>query len=456
MANVTKRGGTYRIRVSAGYDCTGKQIFKSITWKPTQGMTARQIQKELERQKVLFEEQVKSGRYVQKDMRFSAFAELWLREYAQNQLKAKTINQYEFLLKRINAAFGSMRLDRIQPHHLLAFYDQLAADGVRQKISYRCIIDFKQYLQNRNITKVQLSKAADVGLSTLDAVTNGKNISSQTVEKLCDALDERKENIFEAVTTATTLSSRTIAHHHKLLSSIFSTAVQWQLIASNPCDRVKPPKIEKTAPVYLDEKQTIKILELLEQEDILHRTMVELLIFLGLRRGELLGLQWKDIDMKNNLVSIKRNIQYLPERGIYEDTTKTQGSERVIKAPTHIISVLGDYRRWQNEQRLKAGDRWQDTGFIFTRWDGTVLHPDNITSWFHKFIQKTDLPQIHVHSLRHTNATLQIAGGVPYTTVAQRLGHANASTTMRIYAHAIKSADEAAADTIQNMLIKKA
>lgn len=80
------------------------------------------------------------------------------------------------------------------------------------------------------------------------------------------------------------------------------------------------------------------------------------------------------------------------------------------------------------------------------------MHPDTLTGWFHDFISRSGLPQISIHSLRHTNATLQIAGGVPLTTVANRLGHANASTTTKIYAHAIKSADEAAAEILKNIL----
>ena len=103
---------------------------------------------------------------------------------------------------------------------------------------------------------------------------------------------------------------------------------------------------------------------------------------------------------------------------------------------------------------MSVGDRWHESDRIFTNDEGMPLHPDTLSRWFAKFVaaHSDKLPHISVHSLRHTNATLQIAGGVPLTTVAKRLGHADTVTTGRIYAHAIRSADEAAAETLEHLL----
>lgn len=153
-------------------------------------------------------------------------------------------------------------------------------------------------------------------------------------------------------------------------------------------------------------------------------------------------------------MQVCRSSLYLPDRGIFEDDTKNDTSNRIIKLSQTAIDDLQKYKVWQLEHRLEMGDRWHCSNRIFTNAEGLPLNPDTLSSWFSKFIKahRDVLPLVTIHSLRHTNATLQIAGGVPLTTVAKRLGHANTVTTGKIYAHAIKSADEAAAETLENLL----
>lgn len=168
----------------------------------------------------------------------------------------------------------------------------------------------------------------------------------------------------------------------------------------------------------------------------------------------MLGLEWSDIDFDTCTLTVCRSSLYLPDKGIFEDETKNATSNRVIKLSQTAVADMKAYKVYQLEQRLKMGDRWQNSPKIFTTAEGKPLHPDTLSRWFSKFIKEhsDQLPPITIHSLRHTNATLQIAGGVPLTTVAKRLGHADTVTTSKIYAHAIKSADEAAAETLENLL----
>jgi integrase len=100
-----------------------------------------------------------------------------------------------------------------------------------------------------------------------------------------------------------------IVSHFRLVSTILTQAVYWQVIPSNPASRVKPPKVARVEAKYLDEKQTLKLLQLLEKEPVMHRTMIKLFIFSGLRRGELCGLEWKDIDWGNHMISVRRSSQ---------------------------------------------------------------------------------------------------------------------------------------------------
>ena len=183
--------------------------------------------------------------------------------------------------------------------------------------------------------------------------------------------------------------------------------------------------------------------------------MITLFIYSGMRRGELLGLKWSDIDFNSGHIQILRAILYTPDRGVYEDTPKNEKSKRSITVPASVLSLLKEHKLKQNKNRMQVGNRWVDSNYVFTSWDGKPFHPDTISSQFKKFIKRNNLPDVHLHSLRHTNASLLIASGTDLRTVSNRLGHAQLSTTGNIYAHAIKSADEMASNALENMLNKK-
>ena len=236
---------------------------------------------------------------------------------------------------------------------------------------------------------------------------------------------------------------------------MMTTAVIWQMIEVNPLSRIKPPKVAKKEARFLDDAESILLLEKLEGAPIKYKAAIYLLIYGGFRRGELCGLEWSDIDLDSGLVKIIRNSLYLPKEGVYTDTPKTDTGSRSFILPKAAIDVLRQHRVWQLEERLKLGDKWKDTGRIFTAWDGAPMHPDTLSNWFLLFVRDNELPSISLHSLRHTNATLLIAEGVDIRTVAERLGHAQASTTSNIYAHAIKVADEKASQALDNLRLNR-
>ena len=144
----------------------------------------------------------------------------------------------------------------------------------------------------------------------------------------------------------------------------------------------------------------------------------------------------------------------MPSMGLYEEAPKTENGKRSIKLPASALNILKEHRRMQAEDKLKLGDRWQEMGYIFTKWDGTPMHPDGLYQWFSRFVKKNDLPSITLHSLRHTNASLMIANGIDLATVSKRLGHADTSITARVYTHAIKEADAIAAEALENLFLQ--
>lgn len=443
MASIRKRGNTYQIRVSCGYNFERKQIVKSMTYRPRYNMTEKQIQKEVKRQAILFEEKCKTGRFLNGNIKLWEFIEKWFSDYAKTQLKEKSIARYRALLPRINAHLGHIRIDKLEPYHFLEFYSKLSECGIREDFKYKATENFKTLMAENGHTKKTISKCANVSEFVINSCLKQQNISKRTAEKILEIIP----NSLTKVEYKSHLEPKTIQHYHRFLSSVLNTAVEWQLIPFNPCKRVKPPKSEYKESACLDDVQVFSLINALDKESIKYKTMIMLFLYSGMRRGELCGLEWSDIDFKNNLVNISKSSLYLPGKGIFDDTTKNKYSERVIHIPKCMTALLKEYL----DYKMKFDNNFSKSDKIFTGSNGKPIHPDAVTGWFHKFILKNKFPKISIHSLRHTNATLLIAKGTDIKTVANRLGHSSTSTTGNIYAHAIKSADAAAAGLLNTI-----
>lgn len=453
MASIEKRGeNTYRITVSAGYDVNGNKIRYRKTIELDPNLPPSKAEKELQRQAILFEEEVKRGTYLDgSKLTFAEFIERWLQDYAEVQLAPKTSHRYKSLLDRIIPALGHIKMDKLQPNHLLRFYKNLSEEGIRRDNKYIALPELSDVIKKSGMSKKELAEAAGISPKTLTSILNGN--STIYAEAISKALNVKLNSVFKPKDKPKPLSNTTILHHHRLISSILSCAVQWQVIFSNPAERVKPPKVEQKEAPHYDEEMTAKVLELLENEPIKYRTMITLTIFLGLRRGELCGLEWPDIDFENSLIRVRQASQYIPGEGIFAKDTKNESSYRVISMPSLVVQLLKEYKAWQNKERLKCGDQWYKdwNKRLFTQWNGKPIFPDTISNWFKKFREKHNLPELTFHGLRHTNATLLIGQGVDIKTVSKRLGHARTSTTINIYAHALRRPDQEAAEKLDNL-----
>ena len=225
------------------------------------------------------------------------------------------------------------------------------------------------------------------------------------------------------------------------------------MITVNPVSRVRAPRVEPSEARYLDEKEAMHLLEIVAQKAPKpYDVFIPLLIFTGMRRGEACGLEWNDIDFDNNLIHIVRSSLYLPEKGIFDSTPKTASSKRVIHIDDDIAALLKSHKQRQENEAAQLGSYRHDSGKVFTRTDGNPLNPGTVTKWFYDFAAENHLPDVCLHSLRHTCASLLLLSHTPISAVAQRLGHSSTATTSRIYIHAIQSADAAAADTLHSIL----
>lgn len=467
--HIAKNGKvSYYIRAYAGYNIYGKQIEKTMTWTPPANMSEKAIQKELERQKIAFEEKVEHGFMYDSRMTFSEYSLSWL-ENNKLQFAPKTYERYKALLGTINIAIGHIRLDKLQSHHLQEYYNNLREAGIKQN-SYAVAFGVDKIFSKANCTKNDFAKKLNISITTLSRVlSNTEHVSIDTAQKVANALHKPVDTLFHLHHSTEGLSEKTILHHHRLISSILSQATRDRLITYNIADRnyMRAPKVPRKEAPYLDDEQVKQMVKCLANEPIKWKVALLLLVMTGMRRGELLGLEWQDIDWERNLLHIRRTSQVVSGIGIITKDTKNASSERIIKISDDCIDILSEYRNWWLDVRTKMGSMWQynitildrngkesiiENDRLFIKDDSTPMHPDSITDWTSKFIKKYNLPHFSPHSLRHTNASLLIAKGINVVTVAKRLGHSTPVTTSNTYSHAIKSADAAAAEVLSDII----
>lgn len=229
-------------------------------------------------------------------------------------------------------------------------------------------------------------------------------------------------------------------------------AMKFDMIPSNPCSRVTVPSITREEKDVYTLEETQRFLDSLSEAPPMYQSFFVLAIYGGFRRGELLGLEWDDIDFEHEVVSIRRTSQYSKNLGVYTDTPKTKSSERDLKLPAEVFPILRHHKAAQAAERLRLGDQWQDSNRLFVGWNGAPLHPNTPYHWLRRFCEETGQRFLGVHTFRHLNASLLIQGGVDLKTVSSSLGHSQASTTLNIYAHTFSAAQARASQAVANAL----
>lgn len=280
---------------------------------------------------------------------------------------------------------------------------------------------------------------------------NGLPIQKTSAEKIAKAAGVPVASLFALRKDETPLSPATIHAYHRTLSSILDKAVKWRYISRNPADQADLPSLRGHKAKYLDEPDAKRMLQLLQDEPIKWRALIMFDLLSGLRRSELLGLRWQDVDLDTGVVHIVQTANYVSGTGVYVGTPKSEESTRYLRVSKTAILILLEYKAWQDNMREKVGDAWEgdpEDDRIFTNEVGRPIFPTSPTQWLRKFIKRTGLPSSTVHSLRHTYASLLIAEGTPLVVVSSNLGHAQVSTTSNIYSHVISSAEAKAVDVI--------
>lgn len=469
---------SYTIRVYHGYDSNGKRL-KSYTtsYKPAPNMTVKQAEKEARRQALLFEEKCRLGYMPDSKQTFAQYAEYVLGIKEQAGTKHTTITRYRELLGRINDKIGHIRLVDIRPQHLTELYSLLRRNGIRKSVKAMPISDLKEFLKSFGITQKRLSELSGVSPTTINAVKRGKTISAKKAEAICKALKIPVNRIFRVEQDNTPLSEKTIQEHHRLISLILSYAEKEMIIPYNSAEKViNKPKTDRKHDVNYFEPETLdRIRECLDKAPLKWQIITHLLIVTGCRRGEIMGLKWSAVDFENNQIKINNNLLYSKDFGVYQDSTKTDTSDRIIKLTAETMELLKDYRTYWEEVRHGAGTEWncfidipdgkgikhtERAEFLFVKDSGNnigyPMHPDSITDWLDRFSKKNNLPHINPHAFRHTLASVLCLNGIDITTISKWLGHKSITTTMNIYEHILEQGREQVVNCISDIILKKA
>ncbi|MBR6406958.1 MAG: site-specific integrase [Lachnospiraceae bacterium] len=423
MANIRKRGSSYQIEVYAGSDEHGRPIRKTMTFHPT-ATASTKIQKEVQAAAADFERRIHAGKFYEgESMRFRDLADKWL-DVIEKSDEVHTVEGYKSALNnRINPAIGHIPVGKITPIHLQDLYHKMLDDGLK------------------------------IG---------------------------------------------TIKRHHSIINGILKYAFKMELIQSNPCDRVTIPKSSKKYNYQIwTSDQIDKFFSALKQQythhyaerrrvdkagniytisaynletgiSSMYTALYTLSIFSSCRRGELAPLTWEDVNFDKKELYIHKAVS-ITKTGIIMKPPKTNAGYRRIKIPDRCITALKEWKKDQIRLSFELGSMWEgltgkdfDKNYIFIQKDsGRMIHVDTIGKKFKNILNEYNksckdpsdrLPEIRLHDLRHTGASLLLANNVDVVTVSHRLGHAKPSTTMDIYSHAIPSQDQVASDVLDNLV----
>lgn len=450
-----KTGPAYKITVHHGTDQTGKKVRHYRTWKPTPGMTERQIEKAVQKAAADFEREIEQGYILDNRQSFAQYAEYVLDLKERAGLKHKTVYEYRQLTDRIYPAIGHLKLTDIRPQHLNAFYRMLASSDARKSgAKAKAKVDLEAVMKERKLTRKQLAELAGISTSTASAACRGVSITREKAELVAQALGLPFSKAFTVSEDTRPLSGATMLAYHRFISTVLDQAEKELLVPYNAAEKATPPKLKRREVNYFQPEDITAILEALEGEPLKWRVMVHLLIVTGCRRGEILGLKWEKIDLDTGKARIDASLLYAKDRGTYESTTKT-GNARTVGLPRETVQLLREWHRECLALRLANGDRWHDTGYVFIRDDGKPMHPDSIAHWLRGFSDRHGLPHINAHAFRHTVASVLIANGTDVVTVSRQLGHLDVSTTETFYSHIIEENKQKATECIADALLRK-
>lgn len=255
------------------------------------------------------------------------------------------------------------------------------------------------------------------------------------------------------------ITRKTVKNALSLLHDMYNHAIyDLEIVDKNPCTKIKIPNDAmraklKTGNELYSEQETLELIANLQKErdnpkSFTHATLILLILFTGIRAGEMMGLTWNNVDLEKRELTIESSRLYVPDVGVITDTPKTTSSIRSISIPVFIVDMLKELRVFQDECNLKMGDQYHDSGFVAVTSTGSPHHPYNTYRWFKRFLKRYDLKDTTVHDLRHTHTAMLTRLGVKIIDISNRLGHENPKITSDTYYYLFADNDNQISDTL--------
>jgi len=248
------------------------------------------------------------------------------------------------------------------------------------------------------------------------------------------------------------LSASTVRRVHATLHRALKDAVKWNRLIKNPVDAADPPRLSSTdLAMKVWSAKEMKSFLVSERESRLYPLWLTLATT-GMRRGEVLGLRWEDVDLEAKTISIRQTRIMLGYQPLLS-TPKTKKGRRQVALDTATAAALKERRHHEKEEGLARGATWTKSDLVFLREDGEPYHPERVSRLFTQAGKRAGLPRIRLHDLRHTYATLALACGIHPKVVSERLGHANIAITLDTYSHAVPALSEEAASRVAALIL---
>jgi len=395
--HVRRRGKrSWELKFDAGTDpLTGKRLTKYASFKGTK----RDAEKKLAELITAAEK----GDYVDPSKTTVAqFLDRWELDWAAVNVGPKTLERYkELLRKHVRPHVGALRIQKLQPAHLVELYAKLLREG--------------RVVRPRHAGK--------------DAQPNEHRGA---------------------------LAPRTVGHVHRVVHKALVVAAEWGVVQRDVADVAKPPKAQSVEIEILGEDQVRSLLQKLRGRGLY--PIAALGLATGMRRAELLALRWRDIDLDGGKLRVEQSIEQTKAGGLRFKSPKTKHGRRTITLPASVVAELRGIR--EKRQRLTAGVpdgvvvdltliKLPDDALVFPNWDSTPRSPNATTKEWVRTLSQLKLPAVSLHALRHTHASQLIASGMDVLTISRRLGHGSPTITLSVYGHLFSNTDDRAAQVIE-------